>query len=357
MNLQETHRLYWPKKRPKTPAQIQRKVRDKVEEAYKRATRILILAHGPCNDGIAAVAITKRLLGSEGIGVAYLQPRDVAFALDLLCEMPQPRELQILDLSMQPNEGPQIMEALRTLKTRDWDVTWRDHHHKQWEDIDRGQLVPLLLDFALNEDGKESGASLQYKALQHLASHDPYCGKLAALVRDRDVWINEDPDSAKLELAGRAMRIQALEDAFVQAPSDAPKALLPELEAIADEAQSQAEADVQTLFDAATLMEGAVTAVYGWLPTNIGLHKAIEQGAKVALSIRPNGAVSIRAAEDTPVAQIIAKQFSGGGHPCASGMRLPMNRMQLLVYNLRRGRVGVVDRLLDASAQALEDHA
>jgi oligoribonuclease NrnB/cAMP/cGMP phosphodiesterase (DHH superfamily) len=345
--------LYWPHRLFRSERKHEERRRARWAAAERAAEHTLLVSHGNCLDGVGAAIVTQRTLGS-GVGVAYVQPGDMAEVLAWLAPIPaQGRRLLVADLSLQRDDYPAIVESCRALRAAGWRIEWRDHHHKQWEGLDLSILRAQIDVLEVNADATESGASLQQKAL---APGDALLSRLAHTIRDRDLWWNKTPDSETLEFALTQLGTKAFVRAYLDAPAESPT-VLPEVAAAAQrEREEQKEVLARLLSQARYFGQGAtrVGLIYGWLPKNTGLHELLEDhGCQLAINVRPNGKASLRSRKQAPVCHRVAQQFHGGGHPNASGADLGLKGLAYYWYVVRRGKVPVVRRMADAAVAEL----
>lgn len=350
--------LYWPQRRAfRSEARKTRRREGRWLNAESKATQVLLLSHGNCLDGVGAAIITQRALGRDNVSVAYVQPGDMARVLQLLATRPgHGRQLMIADLSLQPEHYASIVASCTTLVQNGWRLSWRDHHHKQWEGLDLTSLRRNVDPLVVNADATESGASLQQQAL---APDDAFLAALAATVRDRDLWWNKTPDSETLEFALSDLGPKAFVEHFLSRP---PGPVVDDVLAAAAQRERDAQQAVKQRLLGQTRYYGEgptrVGVVYGWLPKNTGLHDLLEDhGCHVAVNVRPNGKVSLRSRKPAAVCHLIARQFHGGGHPNASGADLRLKGTAFWWYVLRHGRVPIVDQFAQAAVQALAEQA
>jgi hypothetical protein len=353
--------LYWPRGRLfRSERRRERRRRARWDAAEARAKAALLVAHGHCLDGVGSAIVTLRALGRDQVGVAYAQPGDMADVLAHFAAKPgRGRRFLVADLSLQPDQYDAIVEACRQLAANGWSVEWRDHHHKQWEGLDLARLRKHVAVLEVNADATESGASLQQKAL---APRDPYLRRLAETVRDRDLWWNKTPDSETLEFAMNELGPFRFADHVLDSDPgpDAPVVDAHLASAARREREAQAAAKSRLLSEVRTWGDGPtkVGVVYGWLPKNTGLHEVLEgQGCRIAINVRPNGKCSLRSRRDAPVCHLVAREFSGGGHPNASGADLGLRGLPYWWYVARRGRVPAVERMALKAVQVLEESA
>lgn len=351
--------LYWPQRRLfRSEARRERRRRARWLAAEAKAKTALVLSHGNCLDGVTAALITRRVLGPDDVAVAYAQPGDMAAVLEILATRPgNGRRLLIADLSLQPDQFDAIVAACAALRRNGWSaIEWRDHHHKQWENLPLERLKAHVDPLVVNATATESGASLQQQAL---APADPFLKALAETVRDRDLWWNRTPDSETLEFALTDLGPKEFAAHYLER---APGPVVDQDIAAAAKRERDGQQSVKRrlLAQARYWGDGATRTgvVYGWLPKNTGLHELLEEhGCQVAINVRPNGKVSLRSRKPAAVCHLIAREFDGGGHPNASGADLGLKGLPFWWYVLRRGRVATVERLAATSVRVLRESA
>lgn len=349
--------LYWPKRSQfRSERAKRRRFEGKVEEAEKAARDALVVSHGGCMDGAGSAIMVLRALGADRVGVVYTQPGDVQRVLSLLSRYPAAgRTLHVTDLSLNAKHYDAVVAACKRLQEQGWRIEWRDHHEKQWEGIDLDRLERHLDVLEVNHDHSESGASLVQKAV---CPRDAYAKRLAATIRDRDLWWNESGDSETLEFAMSELGV----DRFV-AHHLAQKGRHPvvddEMQSAAERQRARIERDAQTLLKQTRYFETRdgerVGIVYGWLPKNVGLHRVLEKDdVQLAVNVRPNGFMSLRSRKGADVSHLVARDFDGGGHPNASGGSLGLKGARFWAYVASRGRIPTVRRVAEAAVRELE---
>jgi oligoribonuclease NrnB/cAMP/cGMP phosphodiesterase (DHH superfamily) len=345
--------LYWPDRLFRSPRKREERRRARWAAAERAAEHTLVVSHGNCLDGVGSAVVAQRVLG-PGVGVAYVQPGDMAEVLAWLAPVPaQGRRLLVADLSLQRDQYASIVASAAVLRAAGWRIAWRDHHHKQWEGLDLERLRQHLDALEVNADATESGASLMQKAL---APSDNFLARLAHAIRDRDLWWNKTPDSETLEFALSQMGTRDFVRAYLAAPADAPT-VLPEVAAAARREREEQKGILARLLKEARYFGHGPTRVgviYGWLPKNTGLHELLtDYSCHLAINVRPNGKASLRSRKEAAVCHRVAQQFNGGGHPNASGADLGLKGARYWWYVLRRGKVPTVQRLADAAVAEL----
>lgn len=349
--------LYWPQRRLfRSERRKQRKRLARWDAAERKAATALLLSHAHCLDGVGAAIVTMRSLGPANVGVAYVQPGDMGHVLAHFAKFPgKGRRFLVADLSLQPEQFDSIVASCAALESNGWSVEWRDHHHKQWEGLDLARLKAHLDVLEVNADATESGASLQQMAL---APKDDFLRRLAATVRDRDLWWNRTPDSETLEFALSELGTDDFVRHYLDADPGSPIAGPAILAAAQREKDRQGGAKGKLLSQARYFGDGEtkVGVVYGWLPKNTGLHDLLEDhGCQVAINVRPNGKVSLRSRKPAAVCHLIAREFHGGGHPNASGADLGLKGPAYWWYVVRRGNVAATERMADLAVRVLAE--
>ncbi|MCA1818496.1 MAG: hypothetical protein LC620_00325 [Halobacteriales archaeon] len=347
--------LYWPRHRLlRSDKRRAARRLGRWRDAETKAQDALVVSHGNCLDGVTSAIVTMRALGPDRVGVAYVQPGDMAEVLQFYAGSPgRGRRLLVADLSLQPEQFDAIVAACRRLNAAGWKVEWRDHHHKQWEGLALDRLRRELVALEVNADATESRPRLQQKAL---SPHDPFLRKLAETVRDRDLWWNKEPDSETLEFALTDLGPHDFATHFLLAPADGPVVDGVIAAAAQRERDHQKSILDRLLAQARFYGEGPtrVGVIYGWLPKNTGLHELLaDHACRIAVNVRPNGKVSLRSARGADVCHLVARKFSGGGHPNASGADLGLKGPAFWWYVVRRGKVAVTERLAQEAVQAL----
>ncbi|MFO1535355.1 MAG: hypothetical protein ABR586_06800 [Thermoplasmatota archaeon] len=345
--------LYWPDRPFRSQRKRRARRRARWAAAEKAAQHTLLVSHGNCLDGVGSAIVVQRTLG-PGVGAAYVQPGDMAEVLAWLAPVPaEGRRLLVADLSLQKEQYPAIVASCRALRESGWSIEWRDHHNKQWEGLDLALLRRHLDVLEVNDDATESGASLMQEAL---APSDGFLARLAATIRDRDLWWNRTPDSETLEFALTQMGTKGFVQAYLAARPDGPT-VLPAVAAAAKKEREEQKTILDRLLREARYFGHGPTRVgviYGWLPKNTGLHELLaDYSCHLAVNVRPNGKASLRSRKDAPVCHRVAQQFRGGGHPNASGADLGLRGLPYYWYVLRRGKVKVVERLAEAAVEEL----
>jgi len=325
--------------------------RDFYQKAYAAST-VVHVTHKECMDGATCDVLARVAFGDGAVETIFLEPHESVDALELLTRVPsRARGLVISDLSLQRGEGERAADTLRTLAEDGWRISWRDHHHKQWEGVDL-DAFRAHCDLTVDFEGKESGASLVQKAL---LPDDKWAQELAQVARDHDLWLRQDPRSMTLFHAiveagsERWIRHLVAKRVIVDAQM--------ERWAARDRKRNQKLVE-WGLKRSRTLRSGRATIglAYGRVPTNETLHALQERGCDLAILVKPTGSFSLRSRKDVPVCHTVAQQFGGGGHPNASGGHLGLGAFGLLSLWARRLNHPAARKLADRALAEVDSH-
>jgi uncharacterized protein len=312
---------------------VRRRAETGVHEAVEKAKDVLVVSHKDCPDGVGSY-IVHALVAETPPPVVWAYPGDVHHVIaDVARHAGEGRTLSVNDLSFDRDHFDGLERALKSAKSKGWRVVWRDHHHKQWEGVDLEKLTTHMERFVLDEKKQECGASL---AAKDLAPEDPLVSELARIVRDRDLWINEDPRSEVYEMAVKEVGPDTFVERFL-ATRDVDASWI---QAAADKAlKVRTEAVEEAVLSAAIYGdEGEVGVIYGEVPTNAALHTLRQRrGTRLEIAMKPEGRFSVRSAPGTDVAHLLGQAYSGGGHPNAAGGVVPVKVWEWPTYWLRGG--------------------
>ncbi|TKX81034.1 DHH family phosphoesterase [Halorubrum sp. SD626R] len=223
-------------------------------------------------------------------------------------------DLFVCDLC--PDDYEWIAEPLEALAEEAGSIRWFDHH--QWDEETAAAVRELGVDLVVGESDGECTADVTLRSLDH--AFDDRWAELAAVTRDHDLWIKEDPRSD--DLADYSYWAGGEEYATVVGAHGAD---LPEtVEAFVADRRVEKEARVDAAVDRAVTHEvGAwtVAVTYGRCSQNEVAEALREAGADAAVIVKPAGSASIRGSEEFQYAHEVAGRVNGGGHPQAAGCK------------------------------------
>lgn len=325
--------------------------REFYRKAYGAST-IVHFTHGDCMDGATCDVLVRAAYGDGAVETVFLEPHETVDCLELLTRVPsRARGLVISDLSLQRGEGERAAGALQALADDGWRISWRDHHHKQWEGVDLASFresCALTVDF----DAKESGASLVQK---DLLPEDKWAEELATVARDHDLWLKKDPRSMILFHS----IVEAGTQRWVRHLLRTKTITDPTIEKWAARDRKRNQELVAWGLGRSRVVTGKrakVGVAYGRVPTNETLHALEERGADLSILVKPTGTFSLRSRKDVPVCHKIAQEFGGGGHPNASGGRLGLGGFGLASLWSRRLDHPATKALVKRAVQEVDAH-
>ncbi|MFB6233811.1 MAG: DHH family phosphoesterase [Halopenitus sp.] len=223
-------------------------------------------------------------------------------------------DLYVCDLC--PDEYAWIGDELEALTEQAAAIRWFDHH--QWDEAAAAAVRDAGVDLVVGESDEECTADVTLRSLDY--DFDEQWAELAAVTRDHDLWLKEDPRSD--DLADYAHWSGAEEYATVIGAygADLPDSVGDFLAHRRVEKENRIEAAV----DRATFQavgDWSVAVTYGRCSQNEVAERLREQGADAAVIVKPAGSASIRGSEDFQRAHEVAGKVNGGGHPQAAGCK------------------------------------
>ena len=223
-------------------------------------------------------------------------------------------DLFVCDLC--PDDYEWVAEPLEALAEATDSVRWFDHH--QWDDETAAAVREVGVDLVVGESDEECTADVTLRSLDH--AFDDRWAELAAVTRDHDLWIKEDPRSD--DLADYSYWAGSEEYATVVGAYGAD---LPEtVEAFVADRRVEKEARIDAAVDRAVaheVGEWSVAVTYGRCSQNEVAEALREAGADAAVIVKPAGSASIRGSEGFRHAHEVAGKVNGGGHPQAAGCK------------------------------------
>ncbi|MFW6321631.1 MAG: DHH family phosphoesterase, partial [Halohasta sp.] len=215
-----------------------------------------------------------------------------------------------------PDAYDPIAEPLDTIVARSDRVSWYDHH--QWPAEVADAVGQAGVDLVVGDSDEECSTDVTLRSLDY--EFDDRFSELAAVTRDHDLWLNEDPRSK--DLADYAYWSSAEEYAAVVGAYGAD---LPEVvEAYIAHRRVEKEQLIELAVDRAAYKSvgpWTVGVTYGRCSQNEVADALREEGADAAVIVKPSGSASIRGSEDFEQAHLVARQVEGGGHPKAAGCK------------------------------------
>jgi len=190
-----------------------------------------------------------------------------------------------------------------------WRIEWRDHH--RWRDDEiarvRKEVEVLRIDTSVCATG--------IVALD-LASGNPVAADVARVVCDCDLWKHHDPRSAVLgQVLQRKKNREHIRNCLV-AGIFTDELIEREYANIKAEMESMMKRSIRYTTITGTKYRIAFAPLYGY-PSETAHFIRNEKKTDIEVIIGRDGRFSLRSVP--PISHLIAREYSGGGHPNAAG--------------------------------------
>ena len=248
------------------------------------------------------------------VGIVTASPHSLPDALERVAEYADPGvDVYVCDLC--PDDDGTV-EVVADVVDRADAVRWFDHH--QWDDAVADAVREAGVDLVVGASDEECTADVALRSLD--ASFPDHLDELAAVTRDHDLWIKEDPRSD--DLADYAHWANAEEYVTVvgRYGPDLPDPVVDYL----DHRRVEKEELIEAAVDRAEMQSvgpWTVGVTYGRCSQNEVAETLRERGADAAVIVKPAGSASIRGSEGFERCHEVAEQVNGGGHPRAAGCK------------------------------------
>lgn len=215
-----------------------------------------------------------------------------------------------------PDRYEYVEEELDELLAMASSVRWFDHH--QWRPEVEESVRATGVDLVVGDSDEECTTDVALRSLDY--DFDEKFVDLAAVTRDHDLWLREDPRSD--DLADYAYWTGAEEYVTIVG---AYGANLPEVvEEYIAERRIEKEQLIELAVSRAEVKEvgpWTVGITYGRCSQNEVAEALREQGTDAAVIVKPAGSASIRGTDNFERCHEVAGQVNGGGHPKAAGCK------------------------------------
>jgi oligoribonuclease NrnB/cAMP/cGMP phosphodiesterase (DHH superfamily) len=215
-----------------------------------------------------------------------------------------------------PDDVDDVAEPLAALVDRADEVRWFDHH--QWDDDVAAAVRDAGVDLVVGASDDECSTDVTLRSLAY--AFDDRFRDLAAVTRDHDLWLREDPRSD--DLADYAYWADAEEYVAVVGAYGAD--LPADVEAYVEARRVEKGRRIDVAVGRATTHEvgpWTVATTYGRCSQNEVAERLREAGADAAVIVKPAGSASIRGSEAFGRSHEVARLVNGGGHPEAAGCK------------------------------------
>lgn len=304
-----------------------------------RTESVVHLTHNDL-DAVGSDAIHRRALGDDVFTVWSSVGRFLSL-LDAVAASPGRGDLlSISDIGYQDG----VEQRLARARSNGWRIEWRDHHRWTKDEI---RTVDKRTDI-LHIDVATCATGI---VARDLAPGDPVAEEIARVVCDYDLWKHLDPRSKML---GQVVMRKGLRD-YVRDNFVRGIILDERIENEYAEILREMEHDIRRSIRHATVIQGGryrivFAPLYGY-PSETAHAIRQELGSDIEVIVSSNGRISIRSVP--PISHLVARQFSGGGHPHAAGGTFTFSLLdRFLFWLIKRNRHY---RDLAAVAESIEE--
>ncbi|GAB3023084.1 DHH family phosphoesterase [Natronobiforma cellulositropha] len=278
-------------------------------------------------------------------------PHEIEDGLERVADYaPEGIDLFVCDLA--PDRFGYVASELAAASEVASSVRWFDHH--QWDEDVAHSVRSAGVDLVVGDSDEECTADVVYRSLE--TEFDPLYEELAAVTRDHDLWLREDPRSDDLAdfayWSAPAVYVETVREYGADLPEWA--------EAYLTERRVEKEALIEQALGRTEMREiGGYTVgiTYGRCSQNEVAEAMREQGADASVIVKPAGSASIRGTDAFQRCHEVAGRLGGGGHPKAAGCK-PDVLHDVLDYAYHWTTRGAVTRqvILEAFAAVCEEH-
>ncbi|SDK84690.1 DHH family phosphoesterase [Natronorubrum texcoconense] len=251
----------------------------------------------------------------HSVALIPASPHDVEDALARVAEYgDEGIDLFVCDLA--PDRYEYVEDELDAALETASGVSWYDHH--QWGDDVAQSVRDAGVDLVVGDSDEECSADVVYRSLEY--DFASMYEELAAVTRDHDLWLREDPRSDDLADYAYWSDPAAYVEVVREYGADLPDWVGEFLE----ERRVEKQALIDQAVGRSELREiGGYTVgiTYGRCSQNEVAEAMREQGADASVIVKPAGSASIRGTDEFQLCHEVAGKVNGGGHPKAAGCK------------------------------------
>ena len=251
----------------------------------------------------------------SAVGLVGTSPHSMDEALERVAEyVEEGADVYVCDLC--PDERDDVAAPLESLAATADELRWFDHH--QWDDDMVATVRDAGVDLVVGESDEECSTDVTLRSLDY--DFPDRFVELAAVTRDHDLWLNEDPRSE--DLADYAYWAGSEEYVTMVGTygADLPEAVHDFLDARRVEKEQLIEKAVDR-GEVKNVGPWTVAVTYGRCSQNEVAEAFREEGADATVIVKPAGSASIRGTDAFERCHEVAAQVNGGGHPKAAGCK------------------------------------
>ena len=271
-----------------------------------------VVVADPDADGLGCVALVREAVG--GAALLPAGPHEIDEALEYVAEFAEP-DARVFVCDLCPDDEADV-EALEAVVDRASSVRWFDHH--QWDDDLARTVERAGVDLVVGDSEEECTADVALRSLEY--EFDDRFADLAAVTRDHDLWIREDPRSDDLADYAYWEEPEAYVEIVRRYGADLPDPVLEYLE----ERRVEKDALIDLAVKRGETVEigpWTVGVTYGRCSQNEVAEAMRQDGADASVVVKPAGSASIRGTDAFDRCHEVAAKVNGGGHPKAAGCK------------------------------------
>ncbi|WP_135820562.1 DHH family phosphoesterase [Halostella litorea] len=252
---------------------------------------------------------------SRDVALVPAGPHDLEEGIEYVAEYgAEGIDLFVCDLC--PDRYEYVEEELEAAVETADAVRWFDHH--QWDDDVAERVRAAGVDLVIGDSDEECTADVALRSLDH--EFPERFSELAAVTRDHDLWIREDPRSDDLADFSYWSDPGEYVDVVMRHGPDLPE----DARAFVEERRVEKQALIDRAVARADMREvgpWTVGVTYGRCSQNEVAEGLRERGADASVVVKPAGSASIRGTDAFERCHEVARQVNGGGHPKAAGCK------------------------------------
>ncbi|AGN01075.1 hypothetical protein L593_05630 [Salinarchaeum sp. Harcht-Bsk1] len=268
----------------------------------------------PDADGLACVALLREVYGEAAL--IPTGPHDLEDGMEYVAEYGED-DLRAFVCDLSPDRFEYVEEELAALVETASEVRWFDHH--QWDESVADAVRETGVDLVVGDSEEECTADVALRSLDY--EFPAHLHELAAVTRDHDLWIKDDPRSD--DISDYSYWVED-EETYVEVVREHGPDLPEETMAMLEERRVEKTDRIERALRRAEFREigpWTVGITYGRCSQNEVAEGMREEGADASVIVKPSGPASIRGTDDFERAHEVAGKVNGGGHPKAAGCK------------------------------------
>jgi oligoribonuclease NrnB/cAMP/cGMP phosphodiesterase (DHH superfamily) len=290
--------------------------REEEETAAALDGQSVVVVADPDADGLACAAMIGEVY--DDAALIPTGPHELSTGLEFVAEHAEPdAELFVCDLC--PDRVSWLEEPLDAALEVVGEACWHDHH--QWSEEVRAHVEDAGVELVVGDSETECSADVTLGELRAAgADFDDRFETLAAVTRDHDLWLREDPRSG--DLADYAHWTEP--ETYLETVRDHG----PELPESAHELLEEQRVEKRDRIERAVrrsefhhIGSYRIGVTYGRCSQNEVAEAMREDGADASVIVKPAGSASIRGTDAFDRCHEVAGRVDGGGHPKAAGCK------------------------------------